>query len=101
MADALDKYTDGARAALELRSIRSAFDALSDRWVALGGVMQAVEWDHSCDRTADDVDAELAKYNAAVGPLSDADKDAAYRRVTRAVEQLTAELRALAQKETP
>jgi hypothetical protein len=100
MADALGKYPDGARAALELRSIRSAFDALSARWVALGGVMQSVEWDHSGDRIADDVDAELAKYNAGVGPLDDADKGAAYQRMTRTVEQLTAELRALAPKET-
>ena len=40
MADALAEYQTGQRAALEFRSILSAFDALTTRWLALEGVMR-------------------------------------------------------------
>jgi len=101
MADAIAEYPDGQRAALELRSIRSAFDALADRWAALERVMRAVEWDHSGDSGPEDVAIELAKYNATAATPSDPDRDAAYSRAVKAMERLTAELNALAPKEAP
>lgn len=100
MADALAEYPDGQRAALELRSIRSAFDALEGRWATLDCVMYAVEWHHSGDYGPEDVAIELAKYNATAATLSDADRDAAYSRAVEAMEKLTAEINALASKET-
>lgn len=100
MADALAEYPDGQRAALELRSIRSAFDALADRWAALGSVMHAVEWHHSGDDGPEEVAVELAKYNDVVATPSEPDRSAAHSRAVEAMEKLTAELNALAPKET-
>lgn len=100
MADALAEYPDGARAALELRSIRSAFDALSDRWATLKSVMEEVERHRSGDSGPEEVADELAKYNATAAPPGDADRDAAYSRAAEAMKRLTAELNALASKET-
>lgn len=100
MADALAEYPDGQRAALEFRSILSAFDALTTRWLALEGVMHEVEWHRSGDTGPERVAAALAKYNATAAPPSDADRDAAYSRAAEAMEKLTAELNALAPRET-
>lgn len=67
MADAIGAYPDGEHASAATRSLAADLRATLARIDAaaadLERVWHAVEWHHSCDYSAEQVDAALVTYN--------------------------------------